>query len=70
MKYTEEIKQQARDLRAQGMSITAISKEIGASETSIRVWCDPAAAEAKRLANALNHKRNGDNYREYRRQWR
>jgi predicted transcriptional regulator len=43
---TEAEKNEARILRASGLSISRIAQRLGRSDKAIRIWVDPQAAEA------------------------
>jgi len=47
-RYNEDIKEAARKLRAEGKSYPKIAKELGASDESVRFWCNPSLVEKRK----------------------
>lgn len=69
MKYTEEVKQKARALHAQGLSLRDVGRRLGVSHHAVRLWLDPEAAERKRENDRGRYRANPEPAREYARQW-
>lgn len=69
MRYPEEVKQQARELYAQGLSLREVGRRLGVSHHAIRLWLDFEAAKRKREKDRSRYRVNPEPARENARQW-
>lgn len=67
---TPEERARAAELRAQGLSYSAIGLELGRTHSVISRWLDPAAAEASREGARRYRVENHEAVRDYTRRWR
>lgn len=70
MSYPEEIKQQARELYAQGLNKSEIGRRLGVTQPTVRCWVDPEAAERDRESSRRWHQKNTERSNQRSRRWR
>ncbi len=69
-KATEAEKEKARQMNSEGMSYEDIASELKRSPTSVRLWCNPEAAEKKRQDDAAYRSKNIEQVRAKDRRYR
>lgn len=69
MRYSEEIKQQARELCAQGLSKLEVGRRLSVSDTTVGRWVNSEVAERHRERYRQWYKQNPERTRERNLQW-
>lgn len=68
-RYSEEIKQQAKELYAQGLNQSEVGRQLGVDQKTVCRWVNPEVAELNRENSRRWKQENPERRREYNRRW-